>query len=250
MYYDHPDDAAAYDVPNQFAFGSELVVAPITRPADRATGLGRVKAWLPPGEWFDVFTGLTYTGGRTVYLHRDLTSIPVLAKAGAILPVTPADGLGPGTDLPEVVEVRVYAGADGEFTLAEDRDDEQWATTRFSYVEETGELTVHEVEGEAATLPTGRRYRVVGFGFAETEPAEVEAGATVRVGSGRADNHVDARVFALLDRAQITYALKASVLDAVSGSPAGEAVWALQALDLDPTLLGAVSEILLARGPE
>ena len=55
-------------------------------PADRDTGLGRVKAWLPEGTWTDVFTGQTYTGGRSLYLHRDLTSIPVLAKAGAIVP--------------------------------------------------------------------------------------------------------------------------------------------------------------------
>ena len=47
MYYDHPDEAAAYDVPNQFMFGSELLVAPITSPADRATGLGRVGRGCP-----------------------------------------------------------------------------------------------------------------------------------------------------------------------------------------------------------
>ncbi len=58
----------------------------------------------------------------------------------------------------------------------------------------------------------------------------------------------DERVFALLDRAQIPFELKASAYDVVrAASDAGSAVLALQSLDLSPTLLGAISEILLAR---
>ena len=87
MYYEHPHDADAYRVRNQYLFGDRLLVAPITTPADRATGLGAVRAWLPPGRWTDVFTGVTYRGGTTILLHRDLDTIPVLAPAGAILPL-------------------------------------------------------------------------------------------------------------------------------------------------------------------
>jgi alpha-glucosidase (family GH31 glycosyl hydrolase) len=227
MYYDHPDEPAAYACRNQFMFGSELLVAPITSPADRSTGLGRVRAWLPPGDWVDVFTGQRYVGGRSVYLHRDLTSIPVLAKAGAVVPLVPDDQLGADTDLPSVVEVRVYPGADGGLTLVEDRDDGRWARTRMTYDDRAGELTVHEVEGDAATLPADRTYRVVVV---------------------RPHDDVLHRVFALLDRAQLGFELKESAYDVVreSSSP-GAAVLALQGLDLAPALLGALSEILLAR---
>jgi hypothetical protein len=62
------------------------------------------------------------------------------------------------------------------------------------------------------------------------------------------DQAVERRVFDLLDRAQLGFELKASALDVVRSSPSpGAAVLALQALDLGPTLLGALSEILLAR---
>jgi alpha-glucosidase (family GH31 glycosyl hydrolase) len=227
MYYDHPDEPAAYACRNEFMFGTDLLVAPITTPADRETGLGRVKAWLPEGSWTDVFTGLTYTGGRTVYLHRDLTSIPVLARAGAIIAMTPVDGLGNGTALPSTIEVRVYAGADGETTLVEDRDDERWARTRLTWDDASGRLTVHDVEGDAATLPADRTYRVV-----VVQPS---------------DDAVD-RAFTLLDRAQLGYDLKATVLDTIRGSDSpAAAVLALQALDVSPRLLGALSELLLAR---
>ena len=224
MYYDHPDEGAAYDVPNQFMFGSELLVAPITSPADRDTGLGRVKAWLPEGTWTDVFTGQTYTGGRSLYLHRDLTSIPVLAKAGAIVPHAAEDELLEGTGVSSVVELKVYPGADGELTLAEDHDDDRWALTRITYDDATGEVTVHDTQGHPDALPDDRTYRVEVV-RTSTTPAE--------------------RAFALLDRAQIGFDLKARVHDLVRTNGPAEAVLALQGLDLSPYLLGALSEILL-----
>ena len=162
MYYEHPDDADAYRVRNQYLFGDRLLVAPITTPADRATGLGAVRAWLPPGRWTDVFTGVTYRGGTTILLHRDLDTIPVLAPAGAILPLA-AEASG-GAANPDALELRVYAGADGEFTLAEDQDDERWAFTRFTLAGD--ELRIHPVEGEHGSVPATRRYDVVLCGFA------------------------------------------------------------------------------------
>ncbi|MEP6560725.1 MAG: TIM-barrel domain-containing protein, partial [Nakamurella sp.] len=86
MYWSHPDDADAYQVPNQFMFGTQLLVAPITTPADTSLQLASVRAWLPEGCWVDVLSGLVYTGDRRIVLHRDLTAIPVLATAGAIIP--------------------------------------------------------------------------------------------------------------------------------------------------------------------
>jgi alpha-glucosidase (family GH31 glycosyl hydrolase) len=228
MYYDHPYAAEAYSCPNQYMFGSELLVSPITTPADPATGLGRVKTWLPDGDWVDIFTGVSYAGGRTLYLHRDLSAIPVLARAGAIIPMIPEDSLLDGTDVPEKVELHVYAGADGDFTLVEDREDERRARTRLTWDDAAGALTVHDVEGDASVLPAGRSY-------------------VVRVHSQQLQT-VEERIFEILDRARIAYELKKAVYDVVrDSSSAARATAALQALDLEPTLFGAVSEQLLAR---
>ena len=228
MYYDHPEEPEAYTVPNQFMFGTELLVAPITSPADRSTLLGRVKAWLPEGEWVDVFTGLRYDGGRTVYLHRPLDSIPVLARAGAILPLTPVEEVGGGTGPSETVELHVYPGADGELTLVEDDDDGRWARTRITYDDASREVTVHATEGDVATVPPSRRY-------------------DVRVHEEADAADVAGRIFTVLDHAQLPFALKAAVHEVVRSdrSSAAKAL-ALQGLDLSEHLLGAVSEILLA----
>ena len=58
MYWSHPTDRDAYQVPNQFMFGTELLVAPITAPKDQGVQVGSVRAWLPEGVWVDLLSGL------------------------------------------------------------------------------------------------------------------------------------------------------------------------------------------------
>jgi len=270
MYYDHPEEPAAYAVPHQFAFGDRLLVAPITTPADRATQLGAVRAWLPPGRWTDVFTGLVYRGGTTVTLHRDLDTIPVLAPAGAILPL--AAGEDRAATNPPALELRVYAGADGEFVLAEDRDDDRWAETRYTF--RGGEVRIAPVEGEREAVPAARRYDVVLCGFAGVTGAEVdgseiaaspgpvpgtvlislpsvaaEKGATLALQgdltpAGNPD--VPERLFALLDAAQTSISGKESAYKVLTSHDAASAVPALAALDLERPLFDAIVELLLA----
>ena len=164
MYYDHPDEPAAYDVPNQFMFGSELLVAPITSPR-RPARPGSAGSGVAARGHLDrrVHRADATPAAARVYLHRDLTSIPVLARAGAIVPMVPAEQLPRGTDLRLRGRGAGLPGADGAFTLAEDRDDERWARTRITYDDASGELTVHDVEGDAETL---RRPQLPGRGGA------------------------------------------------------------------------------------
>ena len=199
MYYDHPDDLSAYDVPNQFMFGSELLVAPITTPADPATGLGRVKAWLPEGTWTDVFTGLTYTGGRTIYLHRDLSSIPVLAKAGAIVPMVPADE--PAGRAPR--------------SPRSSRCGSTPAPTASSRSPRTPTTT----SGPSPASPTTTRPARSPCTPPRATPATLPDDRTYRVEVVTPTGTPDERVFALLDRAQIPFELKASAYDAVRADP-------------------------------
>ncbi|HPZ00584.1 MAG TPA: glycoside hydrolase family 31 protein, partial [Clostridiales bacterium] len=87
MYYAHPEEEEAYQVPNEYYFGSELICAPITCPTDDKTKVAGTDVWLPEGTWTDLFTNDTYRGGKKVKMFRGLSSVPVLAKAGAILPL-------------------------------------------------------------------------------------------------------------------------------------------------------------------
>ncbi|MBM2620324.1 hypothetical protein JIG36_32905 [Actinoplanes sp. LDG1-06] len=260
MYYRAPSFDGAYEVPNQYQFGSELVVAAITSPADSRTGLARVKAWLPEGTWVDVLTDLVYDGDRTMYLHRDLTTIPVLAASGAIVPLD-ADAV-PGNDPvePAHLEILVVAGADGSFDLIEDS-----GVTPLRWDQEAGSLTAGP--GPRARTWTSTFPALTGVDPVATVddlpvPAEIHRGetrtsitvrdvpatATLRIDVGARPrlrrNDVTALIFARLDRAQIAYSLKTRVLAAVES---GRPLTVLQALDLDHELFTALGEILLSQ---
>ncbi len=87
VYYRYPKDWAAYRQKNEYFFGSELLVMPITSPAVPGINRARETVWLPEGTWIDFFTGVIYEGGRTIRMYRGIESMPVLAKAGAIVPM-------------------------------------------------------------------------------------------------------------------------------------------------------------------
>ena len=118
LYHEHPETSSAYMYRNSYMLGTDLFVAPITTPADPVTRLAATTAWLPEGSWTDLFTGAVYRGDRTVTFHRPLEHYPVLARAGAVIPLA-SDAMAPVTENPSELVLRVIPG-DGTSTLIED----------------------------------------------------------------------------------------------------------------------------------
>ena len=174
MYYSHPKCSGAYEVPGQFWFGSELMVAPIVEKNDETSLLGKADCWLPAGNWFDFFNGARYSSrrGRKVQLHREIQAYPVLAKAGAIVPMmahVPHDnGLGSSGNM----EVVIFPGADNSFCLYEDEGDynrfESGAFARTEMQLHWGEDTVFAVKpavGDLTLIPEHRNWNLKFRGF-------------------------------------------------------------------------------------
>jgi len=239
---------------NTYLFGSELLVAAITSPADPATGLSAVRTWLPAGEWIDFFTGVRYTGGRTVTLHRPLAGYPVLARAGAIMPLTREGDHGVGN--PDALEVHVFAGADGSFELYEDDDAAvpRSVVTGIRFDHATGTVTIAPAVGSLDVVPATRRIRLVVHGLDDVDAVDLgevvtAEGVTVQVPGERrlSDNRVEARIFDLLAAAQLPYAVKDAVWAVLAGGNTTlRRVAALAELDLPAGLAAAVTELLLA----
>ena len=165
MYYSYPDKQNAYKFKNQYMFGTELMVCPITKKSSDDIGMGEVTAWIPEGRWTDIFTGQSYKGNKVVTLNRDIDSIPVLAKEGAIIPFAKDKGNDSGN--PEMLELWVYSG-NNSFTLYEDNGKTDFEThnckTNFS-VQYDGEakrlhFSMEKPEGEAV-IPQSRTLRLV-----------------------------------------------------------------------------------------
>ena len=164
MYYSYPKNDNAYTVPNQYMFGSEFMVCPITKPQHKELNMGSVNAWLPKGRWVDIFTNQSYDGDKNITLFRDIDTIPVLAKEGAIIPMS-ADK-GNQTDNPESLEIWAFSG-NGSFTLIEDNSKTDYnahkAETKFemTYMENKLTFTINQAQGDLSVIPQKRNYRVI-----------------------------------------------------------------------------------------
>ncbi len=181
LYFRYPQLQKAYEFKNEYFFGTELLVNPITSPVCKASAMGSVKTWLPEGIWFDFFSGLSYRGGRTVEMFRTLETIPVLAKAGGIVPMETEETVSAHTGNPESVELRVFGGADGAFTLYEDDgqtmayEEGKSVRTQFTLDWENGSFVIEPCEGDASLIPENRTYRIVFYGVSEDTAAAVTA---------------------------------------------------------------------------
>ncbi len=171
MYHTHPECAEAYTVPNQYWFGSQLVAAPITEKAD-SSDLARGDLWLPEGVWTDFFTGTVYKGGQKLKVYRPMEDMPLMMKAGAILPMQAHVPHSRKLGLMEQMELHIAPGGDGEFVLYEDDGETllyqqgKYAETRLTldWHPAAAMLTIHPVEGLSGLVPV-RDWTVVLHGF-------------------------------------------------------------------------------------
>ncbi|HJZ53394.1 MAG TPA: TIM-barrel domain-containing protein [Gemmataceae bacterium] len=114
LWLHHPNDPAAVKLGDEFQWGGDLLVAPVT-----AKGATERKLYLPEGDWYDFWTNEKQTGKREVTRKVDLATLPLYVRAGAIIPLDPVrQYTAQPTDEPTTI--RVYPGRDGEFRLYED----------------------------------------------------------------------------------------------------------------------------------
>ncbi|MBD5476592.1 MAG: DUF5110 domain-containing protein [Lachnospiraceae bacterium] len=280
MYYQYPGEREAYEVPNQYLFGSEMMVAAITTPCIQKLNMAKATVWLPEGEWYDIFTGLRYHGGRKMNMYRDITTIPVFAKAGSIIPFQ-EDYMENADENPRQLHLYVYTGKDGAFTLYEDDNSTtdyqkgKSAKTVYRWQENEERLSICAVTGEALLIPDKRDYIITFCGIRDAEvmaktlsdgrrvelTVEEQRDFTVILKNvpanegidlflqGRADrdNEVADRCFQILDRAEIEYVLKEKIFDRIENRrDAASLLGELLALELDHDLCSALAEIITA----
>lgn len=168
-----PDDPACYDVLDQYMFLQRLLVCPVTRPMLYGPGSTPLPATpmertvrLPAGPgWYDFHT-LTYLpGGQDIVAPAPLDRMPLYAKAGSILVLSPG-GQYVDEDPNEVREIRIFAGADASFTLYDDAGDGygyeagEFAETVITWSEAERTVTLGTRKGSYPGMITGRSFDV------------------------------------------------------------------------------------------
>ena len=173
IYYLYPENEGAYKYRNQYFFGSEFFVAPITSKNDGCSTLGSTECWLPEGKWFDFFSGFAYEGNKEVKVHRTIKEYPMFAKSGAIIPTqTDADDNKLGKK--DKLTVYVFPGADNTFKLYEDSGDgNEYKKGDFVITEmnldwkENTVFTINSAKGNTSLIPEYRTWDIKLRGFAK-----------------------------------------------------------------------------------
>ncbi|MFZ0744933.1 MAG: TIM-barrel domain-containing protein [Terracidiphilus sp.] len=114
---DFREDRATWEIGDEFLFGPDILVSPVTREHTTERSV-----YLPAAaEWYDFWTGERLAGGREIAASAPIDRIPLDVRAGSILPLGPViEYAGQATD---PIELRIYPGADGDFNLYEDTGD-------------------------------------------------------------------------------------------------------------------------------
>jgi alpha-D-xyloside xylohydrolase len=123
--------------------------------------------YLPAGnQWIDFWTGETQSGGTSVVADAPIDKIPLMIKSGSILPMGPF--IQYATERPaDPVELRIYPGADGSFTLYEDENDNYnyekgvYSTIDFHWDDAKHELKIDARKGSFPGMLKTRTFKVV-----------------------------------------------------------------------------------------
>ena len=167
LYYEWPDLEESYARKNEYLFGDDLLIAPVTEPADPVSGSAMVEVWLPPGRWIHWYTGRAYDGPAVIPQVVPLDQIPIFARAGAIIPMMP-QGRHRADQPVDALELNIFPADNGETRLYEDDGlsadylDDKCAWTRISQVWRNGQrvITIDPVEGQYVGMPEERSYLV------------------------------------------------------------------------------------------
>ena len=195
LFSDFAQDKRVWDMTDEFLFGNSILAAPIVDPQyteekvireDAMTGWDRnqltmdngqltvdwtetktATKYLPKGaDWYDFWTNERYKGGRDVSLQTTLDRVPMFVRAGSILPLGPVMQYV-GEKTWENLELHVYPGANGEFTLYEDEGDSYnyergaYSTITFRWNDRARTLTIGERHGSYPGMLMNRQFTVV-----------------------------------------------------------------------------------------
>lgn len=283
LYYLEPDNPEAYRVPNEYYFGSELLVSPITDPMNNVSQMAKAMTWVPEGLWADMFTGLVYEGGRMIDMWRDINSIPVLMKPGAIVPFSNQKDDDNSIENPKNMEIKIFPAADGEFILWEDQGDtvedidENWASTKMSVTRNCFEI--ESAKGNLGVIPDTRLWKLVFVATQDNnakvyvdenevehnkyydehkqniviELNEIDVTKTVKIEFENelsiAKEDIWSHCNSILERAQASYEFKARAIYAIENQ-GKNAISALMTFNLDRSINEALIEVLTARKTE
>ena len=172
LYYDSPEAPEAYDAKDEYMFGDNVLVAPISQPTGKDSQLVKRSVWLPEGNWIEWDTGARLTGPASTERTFSIRQIPVYVKVGSIIPMQPPMRYT-GEKPVDPLILTVFPPEDGKsstYRLYEDagnttgykRNEAAWTNIRASAAANGTALTltISPVEGRYNGMRASRAYEV------------------------------------------------------------------------------------------
>ena len=172
---DFSKDKQALDINDEFMFGKSILVCPVTKAMyskDTKEDFSTIKSrelYFPKNiDWYDFWTGDKYSGGQNISKQSPLDIIPLYIKAGSIIPIGPKVQYATEKKWDDL-EIRIYEGSNGEFTLYEDENDNYnynyekgiYSTISFNWDDAKKELTISDCKGSFPGMLTERIFNIV-----------------------------------------------------------------------------------------
>jgi len=170
---DFAQDKQALDINNQYMFGKSILVCPVTKSLysknakEDFSSIKTTNLYLPKGvNWIDFWTGEKLIGGQIVSKETPLDIMPLYVKAGSILPLGPKVQYATEKKW-DNLEIRVYPGANGEFTLYEDENENynyekgSYSTIVFKWNDAKKTLTIDNRNGSFTGMLAERKFNIV-----------------------------------------------------------------------------------------
>ncbi len=158
---DFRNDSRAENIGDQFMYGPAFLVNPVTEP--EATNR---QLYLPVSTWYDFWTGSTSAGGQMVNAITPLDRIPLYVRAGSIVPLGPEQEWST-EKAADPIELRIYPGVDGDFSLYEDENDGYdyekgaYSTIPLHWDDSAHTLTIGARKGQFPGMLERRNFHVV-----------------------------------------------------------------------------------------
>ena len=186
LVYDFPNDRRTWDMGSEFMFGQSILALPILHPQYTDEGTRSkadvdftqpksVSRYLPKGAtWYDFWTEQPFRGGQDIEIATRLDRAPMMVRSGSILPLAPVMQYAEEKKWDDL-EVIVYPGQDGTFTLYEDEGDSyryekgERSTITFSWNERSKQLTIGARKGGYRDMLLRRTFRLRLAGSAATK---------------------------------------------------------------------------------
>jgi alpha-D-xyloside xylohydrolase len=174
---DFANDKKVLDINNQYMFGKSILVCPVTEPlyvnrtndttsVENFSQTKSVQLYLPQGtKWVDFWSGKEFDGGQSIERIVPIDLMPLFIKAGTILPMGPFQQYS-GEKNADNLEIRIYKGANGEFTLYEDENDNYhyekgiYSVIRFSWDDANKILTIARRHGDFPGMLVTRNFNI------------------------------------------------------------------------------------------